>query len=75
MDYIMAIGGLVMVGIGLVGVFRPDLLWRLYSLEPRWRKENPEQPWNWPRKSRRQGYIIVAVGIFFVVLSFLLVEA
>ena len=75
MDYIMAIGGLVMVGIGLLGVFRPDLLWRLYSLEPRWRKENPEQPWNWPRKARRQGYAIIGFGIFFVVLSFLLVEA
>jgi hypothetical protein len=74
MDFILVLGGLAMVVIGLVGVFRADLLWRLYSMEPRWRRENPEKPWNWENKARRQGYVFVMLGLVFVVLSYLLVE-
>jgi hypothetical protein len=53
-------------------MLRPDLLWRLYSLEPRWHKENPEQPQNWHTKAKQQGYIFIASGVIFVLLAFVL---
>jgi hypothetical protein len=72
MDWILALGGLILMLVGFVGMFRPDLLWRLYALEPRWRKENPEQPQNWQAKAKQQGYIFIASGVMFVLLAFVL---
>jgi hypothetical protein len=72
MDWIIALGGFTMAIIGLVGRFRPDLLWRLYSLEPRWRKNNPEQPDNWQEQAKKQGLYLFIFGVFFFILAFAL---
>jgi hypothetical protein len=72
MDWLLAPGGLLLMGIGFVGLLRPDLLWRLYSMEPRWRKEHPEQPPNWSAQAKRQGYIFIASGVIFVLLAVVL---
>lgn len=74
MDWILAVGGLLMVGIGLVGKWRPNLLWRLYSLEPRWRKDNPEQPDNWKATASKQGGWLIGFGIITVMLAIVLVQ-
>jgi hypothetical protein len=72
MDGLLGLGGFILMVIGLVGMFRPDWLWRLYMLEPRWRKDNPEKPDNWLSKAKRHGYIYAALGIIFVLLAFVL---
>lgn len=73
MDWILALGGITLIAVGLIGKFHADLLWRLYSLEPRWRKDNPEQPDNWQAKASKQGYYLIAFGIIFILLAFALV--
>ena len=73
MDWILALGGLILMLVGFVGMLRPDLLWRLYSLEPRWHKEHPEQPQNWHAQAKKQGYIFIASGVIFILLAFVLV--
>lgn len=72
MDWILAAGGILLVIIGIIARIRDDLLWRLYSLEPRWRKDNPEMPENWQDKAAKQGIYLIAFGIFTIVLAFVL---
>jgi hypothetical protein len=72
MDWLMTLGAGALIGIGIIGRTRPDLLWRLYSLEPRWRKDNPEQPKNWKTKAHKQGYFMIGFGIFSIILAYLL---
>ncbi|MDQ7026025.1 MAG: hypothetical protein Q9P01_01700 [Anaerolineae bacterium] len=72
MDWLLAAGGLILMLLGVIGMFRPALLWRLYVLEPRWRKDNPEKPDDWTAKSKRQGYIFSTLGVIFILLSFVL---
>ena len=69
MDWILALGGVVLIGIGIAAYFRPDLIWRLYSLEPRWRAENPEQPDDWNDKTRQQTKYYVGIGCISLLLS------
>lgn len=69
MDWLIAAGGLIFVGIGILARTRPDLLWRLYSLEPRWRKDNPEQPDDWDTIATKHSTFLVGFGIIFLVLS------
>lgn len=72
MDWILALGGIVMVAVGLMGRLRADWLWQLYSLEPRWRKDNPEKPDNWSTRARKQGFYIIIVGVIAIILSVVL---
>jgi hypothetical protein len=65
----LLVGGIILTTLGLACQFRPDLIWRLYSLEPRWRRENPTQPANWAVTVRRQGYIFIAAGLGFIALG------
>ena len=65
----LLVGGFILIALGLMCQFRPDLIWRLYSLEPRWRRDNPTQPANWNEKIRRQGYAFLAAGIVFIVIA------
>lgn len=72
MDWLIAGGGIIMMVIGLIGLFRPELLWRLYSLEKRWRKNNPEQPEDWQKQATKQGLFLIGFGLLFVMLAFVL---
>ncbi|MGB1285966.1 MAG: hypothetical protein ACPG7F_05485 [Aggregatilineales bacterium] len=69
MDLLSLAGGGAFIIIGFLGLFRDDLLWRLYSLERRWREEHPEQPKNWASLAKRQGYAFVGVGILFILMG------
>ena len=72
MDGFLALGGFILMVIGLVGMMRPDALWRLYALEPRWRKDNPEKPEDWQSKAKRHGYLYATLGVIFVLLALVL---
>ena len=72
MDFWMGLGGVVLIVVGLVAWFRAEWLWRLYSLEPRWRKDHPEQPDDWDKRAKRQGYYFIAFGVIVVLLGFVL---
>jgi hypothetical protein len=74
MDWILALGGLFLIGLGIVARFRPNSLWRFYSLEPRWRKDNPEQPEDWIDKAKRQSYYLVGFGCIVVLMSIALYD-
>jgi hypothetical protein len=62
-------GGLILIVLGVTCQFRPDLIWRLYSLEPRWRRDHPTQPANWTMIVRRQGYVFLAAGVVFALMG------
>lgn len=73
MDPLIAIGAVVLFVIGGVARFKPDMLWQIYSIEPRWKREHPEQPDDWAQKAQRQSVFFFASGIVFFLLSFLVV--
>ncbi len=68
-DGIMILGGIAFWILAGLCYFRLDLVWRLYSLEPRWRKDNPERTEAWDTKTRRSALIFVLAGIAFVALG------
>lgn len=74
MDWILALGGVFLIGLGTVARFRPNVLWRFYSLEPRWRKDNPEQPKDWTTKAKRQSYYLTGFGCIVVLMSIALYD-
>ncbi len=69
MDWILAFGGVVLMSIGIAAYYRPNLIWRLYSLEPRWRTEHPEQPADWHTKTRQQSKYYLGFGCISLLLS------
>ena len=71
-DGILILGGVAFWILAGLSAFRRDLVWRLYSLEPRWRKDNPERTEAWDAKTRRSSYIFVLIGIVFVALGLLI---
>ena len=71
-DGIMILGGIVFWILGGLCYFRQDLVWRLYSLEPRWRKDNPERTEAWDAKTKRSASVFVLVGVGFVALGILI---
>ena len=71
-DGIMILGGIAFWVLGGLCAFRRDLVWRLYSLEPRWRIDNPERTATWDAKTRRSALIFVLLGIVFVALGILI---
>lgn len=65
-DGFLILGGVLFWILAGLCRFRLDLVWRLYSLEPRWRKENPERTDTWDRKTRRSAIYYVLVGLVFI---------
>ena len=71
-DWILSLGGLLFWLLAVLCLFRRDIVWRLYSLEPRWRQDNPERTDAWDEKTQRSAYIFVLLGIVFVALGLLI---
>ncbi len=71
-DWILILGGLAFWLLAGLCLFRRDIVWRLYSLEPRWRKDNPERSEAWDAKTQRSAYIFVLLGMVFVALGLLI---
>ncbi len=65
MDISIVVGATLFLLLGAVSYLSPKHLWRLYRLEPRWRRENPEKPANWSARARRHGYYFIGMGIAF----------
>lgn len=74
MDWLIAAGGLVFIIIGIVARTRPDLLWRLYSLEPRWRKDHPEKPDTWQTTANNHSTYLIGFGVIFIVISIMVIQ-
>lgn len=71
-DAILILGGMAFWVLAGLCAFRLDLVWRLYSLEPRWRKDNPERTAAWDARTRRSALGFVLAGIAFVALGLLI---
>ena len=71
-DWILILGGVAFWILGALCAFRRDLVWRLYSLEPRWRADNPERTEAWEAKTRRSASIFALLGVVFVALGVML---
>jgi len=71
-DGILILGGIAFWILGGLCTFRLDWVWRLYSLEPRWRKDNPKRTPAWEAKTRRSALYFVLIGIVFVALGLLI---
>ncbi len=71
-DWLLILGGLSFWLLAALCLFRRDIVWRLYSLEPRWRKDNPERTEAWDAKTLRSAYIFVLLGMVFVALGILI---
>lgn len=69
-DALLFFGGIVLVVIGLMSLFRRDWLWKLYSLEPRWSKRNPERTPEWDVRTKGYAFYFLAFGAMFIVLGF-----
>ena len=71
-DGILILGGVAFWILGALCYFRRDLVWRLYSLEPRWRADNPERTAAWDAKTGRSALVFALLGIVFVALGLLI---
>jgi len=71
-DVILILGGMAFWILGGLCVFKLDWVWRLYSLEPRWRKDNPERTAAWEAKTRRSALYFALIGIVFAALGWLI---
>lgn len=71
-DGILILGGIAFWVLGGLCTFRLDWVWCLYSLEPRWRKDNPKRTPAWEAKTRRSALYFVLIGIVFVALGLLI---
>lgn len=63
MDIYIALGAVAFLVLGVTAYLSPHHLWRLYRIEPRWRRENPEKPEDWPERARRHGYYFIGMSI------------
>ncbi len=71
-DGILILGGIAFWVLSGMCALRRDWVWRLYSLEPRWRADNPERTAAWDAKTRRSATIFALVGVAFVALGLLI---
>lgn len=71
-DGIMILGGIAFWILSGMCYLRRDWVWRLYSLEPRWRKDNPERTEAWDAKTKRSALIFALLGVVFVALGLLI---
>lgn len=65
-DGISLLGGIAFLTLAGLCYFRLDLVWKLYSLEPRWREENPERTEAWDVRTRRSAFYYVLIGLIFI---------
>jgi len=71
-DFFLIIGGGIFLVLAVLCLFRRDLVWKLYSLEPRWRRENPERTDTWDRRTKKSAVYYALVGIGFVAFGLLI---
>jgi len=71
-DGILILGGIAFWILGGLCAFRRDWVWRLYSMEPRWRADNPERTEAWDAKTQRSAHIFALLGLVFVALGIVL---
>ncbi|MDE2856119.1 MAG: hypothetical protein OXN88_18250 [Chloroflexota bacterium] len=71
-DWLLILGGIAFWILAGLCAYRRDLVWRLYSLEPRWRLDNPERTDAWDAKTRRSALIFALLGVVFVALGLLI---
>ncbi len=71
-DWILTLGGAAFWLLAGLCLLRRDWVWRLYSLEPRWRKDNPERTAAWDAKTQRSALIFALLGLVFVALGWLI---
>ena len=71
-DGILILGGIIFWILAGLCAFRRDWVWRLYSLEPRWRADNPERTDAWDVKTHRSARVFALLGIVFVALGLLI---
>ena len=68
-DWLLLLGGSIFIILSALSYFRRDLVWKLYSLEPKWRENNPERTPAWDASTKRNaGYFLLA-GIVFILLG------
>lgn len=71
-DGILILGGIAFWLLSGMCALRRDWVWQLYSLEPRWRADNPERTAAWDAKTRRSATIFALAGMAFVALGVLI---
>jgi len=71
-DAILILGGLAFWLLSALCRWRRGWVWRLYSLEPRWRKDNPERSADWDAKTARSALVYALLGLAFIALGLLL---
>lgn len=71
-DGILIAGGSVFLILAGLSRFRPDLIWKLYSLEPKWREVNPDRSEKWDEKTQGYAVYFLLVGILFIAFGFLI---
>lgn len=71
-DWILILGGIAFWILAGLCAYRRDWVWRLYSLEPRWRMDNPERTEAWDAKTKRSALIFALIGVIFVALGWLI---
>jgi len=71
-DFFLIAGGLIFFVLAGLCLFRRDWVWKLYSLEPRWREENPERTDAWDRRTRKSAVYYAIVGLIFVAFGLLI---
>ena len=71
-DWMLILGGCAFWVLSGLCWWRRDLVLRLYSLEPRWRADNPQRTAAWDAKTRQSAYVFALVGVAFVALGLLI---
>lgn len=71
-DWMLILGGIAFWVLSGLCWWRRDLVWQLYSLEPRWRADNPERTDAWDAKTHRSAYVFALAGLAFVALGILI---
>lgn len=71
-DGLSIIGGILFLGLAGLSYFRCDLVWKLYSLEPKWRESNPERTEKWDAQTKRNATYFLLIGIAFIAFGFLI---
>ena len=71
-DIFTIMGGIAFLILAGLCYFRRDLVWKLYSLEPRWRENNPERTAAWDAKTQRSAFYYALIGIAFVAFGLLI---
>ncbi|MCY4465039.1 MAG: hypothetical protein OXE46_05850 [Chloroflexi bacterium] len=71
-DWMLILGGIAFWVLSGMCLWRRDWVWRLYSLEPRWRADNPERTTAWDAKTKRSAWGFALAGLAFVALGLLI---